>query len=61
MPPSPGRRSYEALEEERGVKYAIRLPAHRSLEMGIAELLTRLVDRPRHQENALRMFGSLGC
>jgi hypothetical protein len=36
---------YEALEE-RGVKYAIRIPANDSLERGIAELLTRPVGRP---------------
>lgn len=31
---------YEALEE-RGVKYAIRIPANESLERDIGELLTR--------------------
>ena len=36
---------YEALEE-RGVTYAIRLPANSSLERDIAGLLTRLVGRP---------------
>ena len=36
---------YEALEE-RGVKYAIRIPANDSLERDIAELLTRAVGRP---------------
>ena len=36
---------YEALEE-RGVKYAIRIPANDSLERDIAELLTRPVGRP---------------
>src|SRR5450756_1526854 len=36
---------YEALEE-RGVKYAIRIPANNSLERDIAELLTRPVGRP---------------
>jgi len=36
---------YEALEE-RGVKYAIRLPANDSLERDIAELLPRPVGRP---------------
>jgi Transposase DDE domain group 1 len=36
---------YEALEE-RGVTYAIRLPANNSLEREIAELLTRPVGRP---------------
>jgi hypothetical protein len=39
---------YEALEE-RGVKYAIRLPANANLERGIAELLTRPVGRPSHK------------
>jgi len=36
---------YEALEE-RGVKYAIRLPANESLERDVAELLPRPVERP---------------
>jgi len=36
---------YEALEE-RGVMYAIRIPANDSLERDIAELLTRPVGRP---------------
>ena len=36
---------YEALEE-RGVKYAIRLPANECLERDIAELLTRAPGRP---------------
>jgi hypothetical protein len=36
---------YEALEE-RGVKYAIRLPANDCLERHIAELLTQAVGRP---------------
>jgi len=36
---------YEALEE-RGVKYAIRMPANDSLERDIAELLPRPVGRP---------------
>lgn len=36
---------YEALEE-RGVKYAIRIPANESLERDIAELLPRPVGRP---------------
>ncbi len=36
---------YEALEE-RGVKYAIRIPANDSLERDIAELLARPVGRP---------------
>jgi Transposase DDE domain group 1 len=39
---------YEALEE-RGVTYAIRLPANNSLERDIAELLTTPVGRPSHQ------------
>src|SRR5664280_1797424 len=39
---------YEALEE-RGVKYAIRIPANDSLERDIAELLTRSVGRPSHK------------
>jgi len=39
---------YEALEE-RGVKYAIRLPANENLERDIEELLTRPVGRPSHR------------
>ena len=39
---------YEALEE-RGVKYAIRIPANDSLQRDIAELLTRPVGRPSHK------------
>jgi hypothetical protein len=39
---------YEALEE-RGVKYAIRLPANDNLQRDIEELLTRPVGRPSHQ------------
>jgi len=39
---------YEALEE-RGVKYAIRIPANENLERDIAELLTRPVGRPSHK------------
>jgi len=39
---------YEAMEE-RGVKYAIRLPANDSLERDIEELLTRPVGRPSHK------------
>ena len=39
---------YKALEE-RGVKYAIRIPANDSLERDIAELLTRPVGRPSHK------------
>jgi hypothetical protein len=47
-PPSPSPEIYEALEE-RGVKYAIRIPANDSLERDIAELLTRPVGRPSHK------------
>ena len=39
---------YEALEE-RGVKYAIRLPANDSLQRDIEGLLTRPVGRPSHK------------
>jgi len=39
---------YEALKE-RGVKYAIRIPANDSLERDISGLLTRPVGRPSHQ------------
>jgi len=39
---------YEALEE-RGVKYAIRIPANDGLERDIAELLTRPVGRPSYK------------
>ena len=39
---------YEALEE-RGVRYAIRIPANDSLERDISELLTRPVGRPSHK------------
>ncbi len=39
---------YEALEQ-RGVKYAIRIPANDSLEQDIVELLTRPVGRPSHK------------
>ena len=39
---------YEALEE-RGVKYAIRIPSNESLERDIAELLTRPVGRPGYK------------
>jgi len=39
---------YEALEE-RGVKYAIRLPANDNLQLDIEELLTRPVGRPSHK------------
>jgi len=39
---------YEALEE-RGVKYAIRIPSNDTLEQAVAELLTRSVGRPSHK------------
>jgi len=39
---------YEALEE-RGVKYAIRIPANENLERDVAELLLRPVGRPSHK------------
>jgi len=39
---------YETLEE-RGVKYAIRIPSNDSLERDIAELLTRPVGRPSYK------------
>jgi hypothetical protein len=39
---------YETLEE-RGVKYAIRLPANENLLRDIEELLTRPIGRPRHK------------
>jgi hypothetical protein len=39
---------YEALEQ-RGVKYAIRIPSNDSLERDIAERLTRPVGRPRYK------------
>ena len=39
---------YEALEE-RGVKYAIRIPSNDSLERDIAELLRRPVGRPSYK------------
>ena len=39
---------YDALEQ-RGVKYAIRIPANDSLERDIAELLPRPVGRPSHK------------
>jgi len=39
---------YEALEQ-RGVKYAIRIPSNDSLERDINELLTRPVGRPSHK------------
>ena len=43
-----GSEIYEALEE-RGAKYAIRIPANDSLERDIAELLIRPVGRPSHK------------
>jgi len=43
---------YEALEE-RGVNYAIRLPANDCLERDVAELLTRPVRRPSYKRVAL--------
>ena len=39
---------YEALEE-RGAKYAIRIPANGNLERDIAELLARPIGRPSHK------------
>ena len=39
---------YEALEE-RGVKYASRIPSNDTLEQAVAELLTRAVGRPSHR------------
>jgi hypothetical protein len=42
------REVYEALEE-RGVKYAIRIPANENLEGEIAELLRRPLGRPSHK------------
>ena len=48
---------YEALEE-RGVMYAIRIPANDSLERDIAELLTRPVGRPS-QKPVVRYKGFL--
>jgi hypothetical protein len=39
---------YEALEQ-RGVKYAIRVPANENLERDVAELLPRPVGRPSHK------------
>jgi hypothetical protein len=39
---------YEALEE-RGVKYAIRIPSNENLERDITELLPRPVGRPSHK------------
>ena len=38
-----------AKPEERGVKYAIRIPANDNLERDIAELLTRPVGRPSYK------------
>jgi Transposase DDE domain group 1 len=48
MPPTAKPEICEALEE-RGVKFAIRIPANHSLERDIAELVTRPVGRPSHQ------------
>jgi len=48
---------YQALEE-RGVKYAIRLPANENLERKIEELLTRTVGRPS-QKPVVRYKGFL--
>jgi hypothetical protein len=42
------REIYDALEE-RGVKYAIRIPANENLERDIAELLNRPLGRPGHK------------
>jgi len=49
---------YEALEE-RGVKYAIRMPANDSLERDIAELLTRPVGKTEPQTRGLAQGLSL--
>src|SRR5205807_9996737 len=49
---------FEALEE-RGVKYAIRIPANDSLERDISELLTRPVGRPEPQAGDLVQGPSL--
>ena len=49
---------YAALEE-RGVKYAIRIPANDSLERDIAELLTRPVERPGHKP-VVRFYNKRG-
>jgi hypothetical protein len=46
--PTPKPEIYAALEE-RGVKYAIRIPSNDSRERDIAELLTRPVGRPGHK------------
>jgi len=54
--PLPSRRFTEALEE-RGVKYAIRIPSNDRLERDIEELLTRPVGRPSHKPwSATRAF-----
>jgi Transposase DDE domain group 1 len=42
------REVYDALEE-RGVQYAIRIPANEDLERDIGELLRRPVRRPSHK------------
>ena len=47
MPRLPNGKS-ETLEQ-RGVKYAIRLPANDNLQRDIEELLTRPVGRPSHK------------
>jgi hypothetical protein len=44
---------YEALEE-RGVKYAIRIPSNDILEREVAELLTRSVGRPSQQMEGIK-------
>ena len=49
---------YQALEE-RGVKYAIRLPANENLERDIEELLTRPVKRPS-QKSVVACFQEFG-
>ena len=46
---------YEAMEE-RGVKYAIRLPANDNLVRDIEELLTRPVGRPSHKHGWYKGF-----
>jgi len=50
---------YEALEE-RGVKYAIRIPANDSLERDIAELLPRPVGRPSQRRGSSTRGFSIG-
>jgi hypothetical protein len=52
------REIYEALEE-RGLKYAIRIPSNDSLERDIAELLCGLwVDRATSQWSGTRAFST---